>query len=58
VKRRVRHDNGGLHLVGDVNAVVSANIGGDGDRPAADSRQRVRIRQGSSRTGNEVDDRG
>jgi len=57
VKRRIRHDGGGLHLAGDINTVVSANIGADDDRQAARSQQRVRIRQRSSRTRNEVNDR-
>jgi len=58
VKRRIQHDSGGMHLLGDVNAVLSVNTGEGDVKTTAESRQRTRVRQRSSRTGIEVTDQG
>jgi hypothetical protein len=41
IERRIRRRGGGIDLAADVNAVISANVGGKGQRTVASSEQRV-----------------
>lgn len=50
IDKAVRHRGGGSEIVGDVNAVVSANVGEKGSRNAVSSRRRTRIVQRNGRT--------
>jgi hypothetical protein len=50
IQRRVRHTGGGVTAAGDVNAVVSANIGEGLSRTHVSTRSRQRIVQRSGRT--------
>jgi hypothetical protein len=41
IRKRIRINRDGVNLVGDVNAVISANVGQDGATSTTSSRQRV-----------------
>jgi len=41
IRRRIRHSSDGVDLVGDVNAVVAANVGGSGSTQHVSSSQHV-----------------
>jgi hypothetical protein len=48
INRRIRHQAGGVDAVGDINAVVSANVGERGrSRTHVSSRQRIVQRSGT-----------
>ena len=53
VKKRVDRKVGGTHVVGDLNAVLAANVGG-GKGTTASSTQHTKIVQGRSREGAEM----
>ncbi len=50
IDKAVRHRSGGSEIVGDVNAVVAANVGEKGSRNVVSSRRRTRIVQRNGRT--------
>ena len=41
IKKRIRHDKDGVHVVGDIDAVISANVGRGGSVSSVSSRQRI-----------------
>jgi hypothetical protein len=41
IRKRIRHDAPGVHVVGDVNAVVSTNVKRGGGVSSVSSRQRI-----------------
>jgi hypothetical protein len=42
IRKRIRHDKDGVHIAGDINAVVAGNINeGRGARSTSTSRQRI-----------------
>jgi len=41
IRKRIRHDKDGVHVVGDVNAVISTNVGRPGQSSSVSSRQRI-----------------
>jgi hypothetical protein len=50
IQRRIRHHGRGVNAVGDLNAVVSANVNEPGLRNVVSSRARSRVVQGPGRT--------
>lgn len=50
IDKAIRHRSGGSEIVGDVNAVVSANVGEKGSRNVVSSRRRTRIVQRNGKT--------
>lgn len=56
INKRLRHEGDGVHLAGDVNAVISANVGEPGSVSKTSSRQRTRIVQRSGETVAETTD--
>lgn len=46
INRRIRHEGDGVDVVGDVNAVISANVGERGGSSHVSSKQRVVQRSG------------
>ncbi len=46
IQRRLRHRGGGVDVVGDVNAVVAANVNEPGGNSSVSSRQRIVQRDG------------
>lgn len=50
IDKSIRHRSGGSEIVGDVNAVVAANVGEKGSRNAVSSRRRTKIVQRNGRT--------
>jgi hypothetical protein len=50
IDKAMRHRSGGSEIVGDVNAVVSANVGEKESRNVVSSRRRTRIVQRNGRT--------
>ena len=50
IQRRIRHEGGGVNAAGDVNAVVSANVGEGSSRTHVSTHSRQRIVQRSGRT--------
>ncbi len=46
IRKRIRHEGEGVQVAGDVNAVVSANVGQRGSRSSVRSRQRIVQRAG------------
>lgn len=50
INRRLRREEKGVQVAGDVNAVVSANVGEPGSRSGVSSRQRTKIVQRSGST--------
>ena len=50
INRRIRHSDEGVHVVGDINAVISGNVGQRGTSSHVSRRQRTRIVQKSGRT--------
>ena len=49
IKRRIRHQAGGVNAAGDVDAVISANVGEGSSRTHVSTRSRQRIVQRSGR---------
>jgi hypothetical protein len=49
IQKRIRHQSGGVNAAGDVNAVVSANVGEGSSRTHVSTRSRQRIVQRSGR---------
>jgi hypothetical protein len=45
-RRRIRHNEQGLNVAGDIHAVVSANVNEPGSRSSVRSRQRIVQRSG------------
>jgi len=41
IKKRIRHDKDGVHVVGDIDAVIAANVGRGGSVSSVSSRQRI-----------------
>jgi hypothetical protein len=50
IDKAIRHRAGGSEVVGDVNAVVAANVGEEGSRTVVSSRRSTRIVQRSGQT--------
>jgi hypothetical protein len=50
IQRRIRHAGAGVNAVGDVNAVIAANVNEGGSRTHVSSRSHQRIVQRSGRT--------
>jgi hypothetical protein len=50
IQRRIRHHGRGVNAVGDLNAVVSANVNEPGSKNVVTSRTRSRVVQRSGRT--------
>jgi hypothetical protein len=50
INKAFRHQSGGTNVAGDVNAVVSANVGEKQSETAVSSRQSTRIVQRSGQT--------
>jgi hypothetical protein len=46
VRKRIRRDDGGVHLDADINAVVAGNVNESGSTSAVSSRQRIVQRSG------------
>jgi hypothetical protein len=49
ISKRIRRDEGGIQVAGDVNAVVSANVGQPGSSSHVSSRQTARVVQQAGR---------
>jgi hypothetical protein len=41
IKKRIRHDKDGIHVVGDIDAVIAANVGRGGSVGSVSSSQRI-----------------
>ena len=41
IRKRIRHDKDGVHVVGDIDAVISTNVGRGGQASSVSSRQRI-----------------
>jgi hypothetical protein len=50
IQRRIRHERGDVKATGDVNAVISANVGEGSSHTHVSTRSRQRIVQRSGRT--------
>ena len=48
IEKRIRHSSGGVDVVGDVNAVIAANVDERGSTSQVSSRQRVVQRSGET----------
>lgn len=48
IDRRIRHSRGGIDVVGDINAVISANVEEHGSSSHVSSKQRVVHRSGET----------
>lgn len=48
ISKRIRHDKDGVQIAGDVNAVISANVGERGSSTHVSSKQTARVEQDSS----------
>jgi hypothetical protein len=59
INRTIRYNRGGIDVAGDVNAVISANVGERGTTTRASSTQRVVHRsEGGAATGTETSEGG
>ncbi len=47
IRKRIRHESANANVVGDVNAVIAANVNEPGARTSTSSRSKVRIVQRS-----------
>jgi hypothetical protein len=50
IQRRIRHAGDGVNAIGDVNAVIAANVNKGGSRTHVSTRSRQRVVQRSGRT--------
>jgi len=41
IKKRIRHDKDGIHIAGDIDAVISANVGKGGSHSSVSSSHRI-----------------
>ena len=48
IEKRIRHSSGGVDVVGDVNAVIAANVDERGSTSQVSSRQRVVHKSGKN----------
>jgi hypothetical protein len=58
IDRRIRHSGDGVDVVGDVNAVISANVNEPGGSTHVSSRQRVVQRSGKTVVSEQTDEGG
>jgi hypothetical protein len=58
INRRIRHSDDGVDVVGDINAVISANINEPGGSSHVSSRQRIVQRAGERVVSDESDEGG
>ncbi len=57
IRRRIRHQKGGINVAGDVNATIAADVNESGSRTKTSSRSRQRIVQRSGSRDDEQDER-
>lgn len=48
IQKRIRRDDGGVHIVGDVNATIAANVNEPGGHTHVSTRTRVEQRSGEA----------